>query len=46
VAATMKRKLVCKPHLVAQGSIPAASVRLVGITLSWTAAEQQQSSVL
>ncbi len=46
VAAATKRELVCKPRLVAQGSIPAASVRLVGKTLSWTAAGQQQSSVL
>ena len=46
VTATAKRKLVCKPHLVVQGSIPAASVHLAGTTLSWTAAGEQQSSVL
>jgi hypothetical protein len=46
VTATAKRKLVCKPHLVAQGAIPAASVRLVGTTLNWTAAGEPQSSVL
>jgi hypothetical protein len=46
VTTTTRRKLVCKSHLVAQGSIPAASVRLVGTTLSWSAAGQQQSSVL
>lgn len=46
VTATTKRKLSCKPRLVAQGAIPAASVRLVGTTLSWTAAGAQQSSVL
>jgi hypothetical protein len=44
--ATTGHKLVCKPRLVAQGSIPAASVHLLGTTLNWTAAEQQQSSVL
>lgn len=46
VTAAPKRKLVCKPHLVAQGSIPFASVHLVGTTLSWSAAGQQQSGVL
>jgi hypothetical protein len=46
VTTTTRRKLLCKPRLVAQGSIPAASVRLVGTTLSWDAAGQQQSSVL
>jgi hypothetical protein len=44
--ATTGHKLVCKPRLVAKGSIPAASVHLLGTTLNWTAAEQQQSSVL
>jgi hypothetical protein len=46
VTATTKRKLVCRPRLIAQGSIPAASVRLVGTTLSWTAAGERRSSVL
>ena len=46
VAAATKRKLVCKSRLVAQGAIPATSLRLAGTTLSWTAAGQQQSSVL
>lgn len=46
VMAATKRKLVCKPQLVAQGSIPAASVRLAGTMLSWTDAGQPQSSVL
>jgi hypothetical protein len=46
VTLTAKRKLVCKPRLVAQGSIPEASVRLVGTTLSWTAAGERRSSVL
>jgi hypothetical protein len=46
VTATTKRKLVCKPQLVAQGSIPATSVRLVGTTLNWTAAGQPRSGVL
>jgi len=46
VAAATKRTLVCKPRLLAQGAIPAASLRLEDTTLSWTAAGQQQSSVL
>jgi hypothetical protein len=46
LATATKRKLVCRPRLVAQGSIPEASVRLSGRTLSWSAAGQQQSSVL
>jgi hypothetical protein len=46
LAATTKRNVVCKPRLVAQGQIPDASVHLVAKTLSWTAAGQQQSSVL
>ncbi len=46
LAAATTRKVVCKPRLVAQGQIPDASVRLRATTLSWTAAGQQQSSVL
>ncbi len=46
LAAATKRKVVCKPRLVAQGQIPETSVHLVAKTLSWTAAGQQQSSVL
>lgn len=46
VAATERHKLVCAPRLVAQGSIPEASVRLVGTTLSWTLAGEQKSSML
>jgi hypothetical protein len=46
VTATDRHKLVCKPRLIAQGSIPEASVRLVGTTLSWTLAGEQKSSVL
>jgi hypothetical protein len=41
-----KHALACKPRLVAQGSIPEASVRLAGTTLSWTDAGQPQSRVL
>jgi hypothetical protein len=43
---TQRHKLLCKPSVVAQGSIPKASVSLTGKTLSWTAAGAQQSSVL
>jgi hypothetical protein len=46
LAGATKRKVVCKPRLVAQGQIPDASVHLVAKTLSWTAAGQQQSSIL
>lgn len=46
LATATRRKLVCKPRLLAQGSIPEASVRLSGKTLSWSAAGQQQSSGL
>jgi len=46
VAAATKRRLACPPRLLAQGPIPAASLRLTGMTLSWSAAGQQQSSVL
>jgi len=46
LAGATKRKVMCKPRLVAQGQIPHASVRLVAKTLSWTAAGQQHSSVL
>lgn len=46
VAAATKRTLVCKPRLLAQGAIPAASLHLAGTTLSWSAAGQRQSSVL
>jgi hypothetical protein len=46
VAAATKRTLVCKPRLLAQGAIPAASLHLAGTTLSWTAAGQPKSSVL
>jgi hypothetical protein len=41
-----KHALACKPRLVAQGSIPEASVSLMGTTLSWTDAGQTQSGVL
>jgi hypothetical protein len=40
------RQLACPPRLLAQGPIPAASLRLTGMTLSWSVAGQQQSSVL
>ncbi len=46
VAVATKRQLACPPRLLAQGSIPAASLRLTGMTLSWSAAGQWQSSVL
>jgi hypothetical protein len=45
VAAATKRQLACPPRLVAQGPIPAASLRLTGMKLSWSVAGQQQSSV-
>jgi hypothetical protein len=45
-AVARKHALACKPRLVAQGSIPEASVKLMGTTLSWTDAGQPQSGVL
>ncbi len=46
VAVPLHESLECKPRTVAQGVIPTASLRLMGKTLSWTAAGQPQSSVL
>ncbi len=46
IGAETKRGLACPPRLLAQGPIPAASLRLTGMTLVWSAAGQRQSSVL
>lgn len=45
-AAVRRHAVECAPRQIAQGAIPAASLRLVGTTLSWSAAGQPQSSVL
>jgi len=46
LASPLRRGLLCTPRLFAEGSIPAASARLSGTTLSWTAGGVAGSSAL